>query len=106
MTPVFNGSADLRQAAGQMIEETAKAARRKKEMNDAFLDNLYSDMTSLYHLIQVIQSHRRKGGRSPAGKGIPRESKSLLGGIAGIWILIGLYKLCEGRKKAQKQGKT
>lgn len=107
VTPVFNGSADLRQAAGQMIEETAKAARRKKEMNDAFLDNLYSDMTSLYHLDQIQMTGGENGETtSPAQNGIPRESKILLGGIAGIWILIGLYKLCEGRKKAQKQGKT
>ena len=53
VTPVFNGSTDLRQAAGQMIEETAKAARRKKEMNDEFIETLYRDMTSLYHLDQI-----------------------------------------------------
>lgn len=99
VTPVFNGSADLRQAAGQMIEETAKAARRKKEMNDAFIETLYSDMTSLYHLDQ-IQAQGEEGGAGVSQAPIPLESKILLGAIAGIWILIGCARLISaGRKK-------
>ena len=103
VTPVFNGSADLRQAAGQLVEETAKAARRKKEMNDAFIENLYSDMTSLYHLdaIQANEGEETSGTMVGASE-IPVESKVLLGAICVIWILIGIYKLAEIRKEKKK----
>jgi multiple sugar transport system substrate-binding protein len=35
ITPVFNGSTSLRNAAGQLIENVAKAVKRKKTVNDA-----------------------------------------------------------------------
>ena len=38
MTPVFNGSASLRNAAGQMIEEVAKSTRRNQTIDDAYMD--------------------------------------------------------------------
>ena len=101
VTPVFNGSADLRQAAGQMIEETAKAARRKKEMNDAFIETLYNDMTSLYHLDQ-IQVSGQEGETRKEMSAIPAESKVLLGAIAGIWILIGIFRMVSARKAKKK----
>lgn len=102
VTPVFNGSADLRQAAGQMIEETAKAARRKKEMNDAFLETLFSDMRSLYHLDQ-LQAAGTEGAASGAEQAeIPVESKILLGALAGIWILIGISRGLSARKAKKK----
>ena len=108
VTPVFNGSTDLRQAAGQMIEETAKAARRKKEMNDEFIETLYRDMTSLYHLDQIKATGE---GENEAEDGtadtpIASESKVLLAAIVVIWILIGVFRLRENRKeKAKQQGR-
>ena len=104
VTPVFNGSADLRQAAGQLIEETAKAARRKKEMNDAFIETLYSDMTSLYHLdqIQVTGTDGEEGadsGTASASEPLPTESKVLLGTLAGIWIIIGVARLVSMKRE-------
>ncbi|MFR8851878.1 MAG: ABC transporter substrate-binding protein, partial [Blautia faecis] len=53
VTPVFNGSASLRDAAGQLIESVTKSVRRKQEIDDAYIDKLYSDVTSLYHLDQI-----------------------------------------------------
>ena len=53
VTPVFNGSASLRNAAGQLIEEVTKAARRKKTIDDAFMNNLYTEMISLYKLDEI-----------------------------------------------------
>ncbi|MBO6092679.1 MAG: extracellular solute-binding protein, partial [Oscillospiraceae bacterium] len=50
VTPVFNGSASLRDAAGQMIENVTKSVRRKEAVNDAYYEKLYADMVSLYHL--------------------------------------------------------
>ena len=111
VTPVFNGSASLRQAAGQMIEETAKAARRKKDMNDAFIENLYSDMTSLYRLdqIQVSSGTGEEGteaANGPDAEPLPAASKALLGAIAGIWALIAVYKLAEARKEKKTNRKS
>ena len=101
VTPVFNGSADLRQAAGQMIEETAKGARRKKEMNDAFIENLYRDMTSLYHLdqIKVTGGDENETAEDTPDTPIAPESRVLLAAIAVIWILIGFFRLREHRKE-------
>jgi len=105
-TPVFNGSAELRQAAGQMIEETAKAARRKKEMNEEFLQDLYADMTSLYHLDQIQPSGAEQEGKSAApaaaSSPLPAESKALLGILAGVWILIGAARFAQARKAKKK----
>ncbi len=53
VTPVFNGSASLRSAAGQLIEETVKAARRNKEMNDSFIDEQFQKVADLYRLDQI-----------------------------------------------------
>ncbi len=103
VTPVFNGSADLRQAAGQMIEEAAKAARRKKEMNDQFIETLYSDMTSLYHLDQIRTEESPDAESERPKEGIPTESKVLLGAIAGIWVLMGLGQGIMKRKERKKE---
>ena len=103
VTPVFNGSAELRQAAGDLIEETAKAARRKIAWNDQFVDGLFSELTTRRHLDQIQTADAKlDGDDGEAAKVIPRESRILLGAIAGIWLLIGIYKLAEARRAAQK----
>ncbi len=53
VTPVFSGSASLRDAAGQLIEEVVKAKRRKKTVDDAFIEGLFDNMVGLYKLDQV-----------------------------------------------------
>ena len=53
VTPVFSGSASLRDAAGQLIEEVVKARRRNKTVNESFINNLYGEMTTLFKLDQV-----------------------------------------------------
>ena len=55
VTPVFNGSMNLRNAAGQLIEEVTKAAYRKQMVDDAFLKKLFDNMISLYRLNQIAQ---------------------------------------------------
>ena len=94
VTAVFNGSASLRNAAGQLIEDTTKATRRKQTVDDAFLDSLYSEMTSLYRLDQVSAG----GGKADLGP-LPGTAKALLGTLAAAWALIGLYLLCDRRKR-------
>lgn len=53
VTPVFNGSASLRDAAGQLIESVTKSVRRKETVDDAYMDRLFDDVASLYHLDEV-----------------------------------------------------
>ena len=101
VTPVFNGSASLRDAAGQMIEEVTKGVRRKKEVNDAFIDTLYSDMTSLYRLDQTASS----GGKTDLGP-LPATAVILLASLVTAWVLIGLYVLWDHGKKKKMAAKS
>lgn len=94
-TPVFNGSASLRDAAGQLIEETAKSTRRKKDVNEEFIENLYRDVTALYHLSETSSSSTGKKDLGP----LPLTAKLLLGALAFTWILILLYLLRQWRRK-------
>lgn len=99
VTPVFNGSASLRDAAGQLIENVTKAVRRKQEVNDDSIQQLYKDVTSLYHLDQISASETsRKADLGP----LPTESKILLGTLALIWLLILCYLLLERRHTRRK----
>lgn len=96
VTPVFNGSASLRDAAGQLIESVTKSVRRKQEIDDAYIDKLYSDVISLYHLDQI--SSEQSSGKKELGP-LPAESRILLGSLAIVWGLILLYLFIERLKK-------
>ena len=91
-TPVFNGSASLRDAAGQLIEEVTKAVRRRVTVDDAFYDSLYENMAALYRL------KRSEGGGLPAG------ATALLISIGVVWIALGAAfireKIGKSRRKA------
>lgn len=95
VTPVFNGSTSLRDASGQMIENVAKSIRRKQTVDDAYMEQLFSDVTSLYHLDQIEAS---QSGRADLGP-LPRTSVILLAAIAGAWGLILLYVVREAMRK-------
>ena len=95
VTPVFNGSASLRDAAGQMIENVTKSIRRKQTVDEAYMENLYTDMTSLYRLDQIAVNG---DGKKMLGK-LPTEAVVLLATLAVVWILMGLYVLKEVIKK-------
>jgi len=90
VTPVFNGSASLRDAAGQMIEETVKGVRRKKTVDEEFISNLFSDMTSLYRLDQLELQGGAGQGEKVLGE-LPKASKVLLSALLVAWALILLY---------------
>lgn len=94
-TPVFNGSASLRDAAGQLIEDTAKSVRRKKEINDAFIETLYSDVASLHHLNESSSSQSGKTDLGP----LPPTAVILLAALAGAWVLIFIYVICSARRR-------
>ena len=90
VTPVFNGSASLRDAAGQMVEETVKAVRRKKVVDEVFLEELFADMTSLYRLDQLETKDAASQGEKVLGE-LPKEAKILIGSLVGAWVLMLLY---------------
>ncbi len=50
ITPVFNGSASLRNAAGQLIEEVVKSVNRGYKITDEYLKQIYKNIKSLYRL--------------------------------------------------------
>lgn len=96
VTPVFNGSASLRDAAGQMIENVTKSVRRKETVDEAYMESLYADMNSLYRLDQRRQADA--GGKEDLGP-LPETAVILLTMQGMAWILIGGYVIREGCKK-------
>ena len=100
VTPVFNGSASLRDAAGQLIENTVKGVRRGQTVDDAWMEKLFADVNALYRL---DQNEASSGGLQELGP-LPTASKVLLGALAVTWIGIGLYVIrqMKKRKKIEK----
>lgn len=102
VTPVFNGSTSLRDAAGQMIENTAKAVRRKQTVDETFMTKLFDDMTSLYHLDQI----NKTGELSSKDLGpLPAAAKWLIGSLITAWIVIIGINVAELLKKHRKKSK-
>ena len=87
VTPVFNGSTSLRDAAGQMIENTTKSVRRKATVDDEFMEKLFLEVNAMYHLDQTNNS---ENGKVELGE-LPIQSKLLLIILSITWLLIVLY---------------
>ena len=110
VTPVFNGSTSLRSAAGQLIENACKSARRKQDLN---IEQLFREVNSLYRLDQIEVIATEDGGESsetPAAEPepvpepeLPDISRALLIGIPAVWILIGIYTMWEKKKNKGKK---
>ena len=98
VTPVFNGSASLRSAAGQLIENTAKSVRRHETVDDEYFDKLYDDITSLYRLDSIRNT---SSGKQDLGE-LPVTAKLLLLSLAIAWAAIGATFLAERLKKRRK----
>ncbi len=98
VTPVFNGSASLRNAAGQLVENVSKSMRRGEVLNDEYFVKLYGDITALYRL---DGKNEMAGGKADLGP-LPTTSKVLIGTLAGIWVLIGAFVLTDTLKKRKK----
>ena len=102
VTPVFNGSASLRNAAGQLIEEVAKATRRGRSVDAAYIDSLYGEVTALYRLDSIGVGG---GERAELGE-LPGTAKMLISVILAAWAFIGVYLLAQTLKKRKNQGNT
>ena len=97
VTPVFNGSTSLRNAAGQLIESTVKSVRRKEEINDSYIEALYKDTSSLYRLDQIGATPRK------FTEPLPTASVVLLATLGSTWVLLGVYALYQVIKNRQKK---
>lgn len=98
VTPVFNGSASVRDAAGQLIENVTKNVKRKKTVDDAFIEKMYEDVRSLYHLDQGAGTGMN--GKNELGS-LPVPSIALLTILVLAWVLIGVYWLREKLKQKE-----
>lgn len=101
VTPVFNGSTSLRDAAGQMIESVTKSVRRKQEVNEEYLEKLYSDMVSLYRL-NMEEGSAVANEKVDLGE-LPTTAKLLIGALVAAWAGILLYLLHTYTKKTQNK---
>lgn len=99
VTPVFNGSASLRDASGQMIENVAKSIRRKQTVDDAYIDKLFEDVSSLYRLDQIQASAAGKRELGP----LPATATALLSTLGIAWIFIIAYVCRELIKKRKSR---
>ena len=99
ITPVFNGSTSLRNAAGQLIENVVKSRRRKETVDEAYMEKLFSDVTALYRLNQI--SVTQEAGKADLGP-LPRMAVGLLCGLGAVWVLIGVYALYGVLKKKKR----
>lgn len=98
VTPVFNGSASLRNASGALIEETAKSVRRNEKIDESYFDELFLKVSGLYRLDQVSAIGGRKENLPP----LPGESKALLTALCTVWVLITALTLVRKLKKRKK----
>ena len=100
---MFNGSASLRDAAGYLIEETRKSARRGEKIDEAYTDGLFTKATSLYRLDQAAVN-TGAGGKASLGP-LPQASVALLCTLAVAWVLIGCYCAFTAIRKKKRQNR-
>lgn len=93
VTPVFNGSTALRNAAGQLIEEAVKAARRKQELD---VPGLYDEIKSMYRLDSVT-------GTQTEIRELPDEARALIVIVIGIWVILIGYRILEAKRNRKKE---
>lgn len=98
-TPVFNGSASLRNAAGEMIEDVVRSIRRKQTVDDAYIQDLYEKVTSLYRLDQISSSSAQSAAKLGP---MPASSIWFLSVLAIVWVVIAAVYL-RGVFKRKKQ---
>ena len=83
VTPVFNGSASVRDASGQLIENTVKSVRRGETVNNFYFRSLYSEMISLHRLDQI-------GGTVQDELGpLPTPAIILISVLGVCWVSFG-----------------
>ena len=122
VTPVFNGSANLRNAAGLLIEEITKNARRGKELNDQLITDIYQKVSKEERLDEIEVKKKTEPGehtddepeeeqpaeeekqedtgatgaasaRDLTNQELPTASKALLISVPAVWAVIGGFSV-------------
>jgi len=103
VTPVFNGSASLRNAAGQLIENVTKTVRRGKTLD---YSALYKEVSALYRLDQIVPDTDDGDAiihQSTDNEPLPKEAVLLIVGLAACWFGI-IFAVCwDAQKKKIKK---
>ncbi len=103
ITPVFNGSASLRDAAGQLIENTVKSVRRKETVDEKYIDALFDDVASLYRLDSLAGRAGSAVLSDNTGKPLPKASAVLLASLAVVWLMMAVYAVFKAIKRLQNK---
>ena len=97
VTPVFNGSADLRSAAGEMIEIVTKSVRRGKDADEKFVDGVFEEVKNLYRLDSIVP------GESLPSKTVfgplPTGAVVLIACLAASWTLMIVYVAVSAKRR-------
>ena len=93
-TPVFVGSAELRNAAGHLVEDVAVNARRKKTIDETYIETLYADTVTLYHLDEISEGGAGKQELGP----LPGTAVALIACLGAAWIGIIAYVIMNAVK--------
>ena len=84
VTPVFNGSMSLRNAAGELVEKVNLYARQGKKVDDAYFDSLFESVIINNKLDQRLgMSSKRDLGA------LPTTSVVLIAVVGAAWLVIG-----------------
>ena len=99
-TPVFRGSASLRDAAGQLIEEVVKANRTKTIDRDYIENTIYPKVISLYP--SIASTYRAGLDNKIKYDGLNKSSIILLSSLGAIWLCIIGYLIYNNIGKIRK----
>lgn len=98
VTPVFNGSASVRNAASNIIESTVKSVRRGQEVTSDSIEEIFEENNNLYKLDQLNVVNNEKEELGP----LPDVSVRLLVTLALSWvaiIAIAVFEYVKSKKK-------
>lgn len=97
-TPVYNGSANLRDAAGYLIEDVTKSEQRHEKVDDGTINVLFGKVISLKHLGEGGAQRGANGEKADLGP-LPSTAVVLLLSLAAVWLCIGAYFVIKRFKK-------
>ena len=99
VTPVFNGSTSLRNAAGDLIEFVTRESKAGTDIDHAYIEELYGRVTSLNHLNDFTPEAKEEDVSTP----LPRGAVVFLISLGTVWVLIGAYFAVELVRKKRTQ---
>lgn len=95
VTPVFSGSAKVRSAAGQLIENMCRVAKRH---DGTVVDGTY--IKQMYTEVMLLKNISGSYSEMPGG------SITLIVVICAVWLLIAAYVIWQYSKKRRKRRST